>query len=528
MKTRVSLFAVASLVIGIWALTGCKKEEPDQIYTPIVTTSSVSDITTNSVLVTGKVNADGGSEVTICGFCWSTSHNPTINDNLIFARIDSDEFSSEITGLASATDYYVRSFAKNSAGIAYGNEIAFSSSQIVTILEVHTSGILSISSNSAEITGTIHTNQIGLELFEYGVCWNTSGNPTISDNKSLNNYSYLADFVSNITGLTGGTKYFVRAFAAFDDESIVYGNELSFTTSPGNLTDFPGRGRFGTVGFAIGNKVYMGFGIDDSDFPARDFYAFDTTTKLWNQVASLPEPGFGSVSGFSIGNKGYVMTTNSYDQGFLINTFWEYDPANNIWIQKASLPTQPARASAIGFSIGTKGYIGIGNKEIYDGSPLEYYGDFWEWDQATDVWTKKADFPGNARSEAVGFALGDKGYIGTGRNGTGPTDEFWEWDQATNVWTKKAAFAGGPRSSAIGFSMGTRGYIGTGMNGTSMKEDIWEWDQTNNTWVRVIDSFRGPRAYAFSVSVGNKVYIGTGSNYFTPYLNDFWEYDPYN
>lgn len=528
MKTIVSLFAAASLFIGIWVLTGCKKEEPEPIYSPIVTTSSLSDITSNSVVVKGKINSDGGSVVTSCGFCWSTSHNPIINDNVIFAQTGSDIFSSVITGLTSDTDYYVRSFAKNSAGVAYGNEIAFTSFQLGSDVDVSTLSLLSFSSDAAAVQGTIYSSQNGLKLIQYGVCWNTSGNPTASDNKTIHTYFSAGDFVSYITGLTQGTRYFVRTYAVFDDGSIVYGNEITFTTFPGNLTEFPGRGRYDAVGFSIDNKVYMGFGIDDSDFSARDFYEFDTSTKLWNQVTTSPGPVGGADCGFSIGNKGYVINTSSYDQGFLINAFWEYDPENNIWTQKASLPTQPSRASAFAFSIGTKGYIGIGIKEIYNGLPHEYYGDFWEWDQATDVWTKKADFPGNARMEAVSFAIGNKGYIGTGRNGTDFTDEFWEWDQATNVWTKKAAYAGGPRSAAVGFSIGTRGYIGTGWNGTSLKEDFWEWNQTNNTWTKVSNSPRGPRSYAFGISFGDKAYIGTGGDMITPYLNDFWEYDPNN
>src|SRR5687768_11906654 len=76
------------------------------------------------------------------------------------------------------------------------------------------------------------------------------------------------------------------------------------------------------------------------------------------------------------------------------------------------------------------------------------------------TWTQMANFGGTARWRAVGFSIGTKGYIGTGNDGVDKND-FWEWDQATNVWTQKANFTGTARSGAVGFSIGTKGYIGT-------------------------------------------------------------------
>ncbi len=65
------------------------------------------------------------------------------------------------------------------------------------------------------------------------------------------------------------------------------------------------------------------------------------------------------------------------------------------------------------------------------GSDGLYLKDFWEWDQATNVWTQKANFGGTARIGAVGFSIGNKGYIGTGMNGNGQPYAFmdlWEYD----------------------------------------------------------------------------------------------------
>jgi N-acetylneuraminic acid mutarotase len=89
-----------------------------------------------------------------------------------------------------------------------------------------------------------------------------------------------------------------------------------------------------------------------------------------------------------------------------------------------------------------KGYIGTGEESYYTSKK-----DFWEYDPATNVWTQKADFASGERSFAVGFSIGTKGYIGTGNL----SERFLEYDPATNVWTRKADFAGTGRSKRNGF-----------------------------------------------------------------------------
>ena len=126
------------------------------------------------------------------------------------------------------------------------------------------------------------------------------------------------------------------------------------------------------------------------------------------------------------------------------------------WTKKADF-LGTSRRDAVGFSIGNKGYIGIGSNLNGSGS----LKDFWEYDPVSNIWTQKADFSGIERWEAVGFSIGDKGYIGFG---TSPVDEwfvnpqdFWEYDQVSNTWTKKADFPGLGRRSAVGFSIGNKG-----------------------------------------------------------------------
>ena len=282
--------------------------------------------------------------------------------------------------------------------------------------------------------------------------------------------------------------------------------------------DFGGTARYGTVGFSIGGKGYVGTGYDVSSGYTNDFWEYDPSTNAWTQKANFGGTPRDRAVGFSIGSKGYIGTGSN---GNVFKDFWEYDPATNSWIQKADFGGT-ARFDATGFSSGSKGYIGTG----YNGS---YLKDFWEYDPATNTWTQKADFGGTTRSVAVGFFIGSKGYIGTGDNGIPDfKKDFWEYDPATNTWTRKADFGGTARSQATGFSSGSKGYLGTGYNGSYLK-DFWEYDPATNTWTQKADFGGTIRSFAVGFFIGSKGYIGTGLTDSThTFHKDFWEYTPDN
>ena len=93
-----------------------------------VTTSVVSDVTIDNTTLSatcgGNVTDIGAYAVTACGVCWGTSTNPTISDSHTTDGSGLGSFTSNITGLTGGT-YYVRAYATNSAGTAYGNQVSF-------------------------------------------------------------------------------------------------------------------------------------------------------------------------------------------------------------------------------------------------------------------------------------------------------------------------------------------------------------------------------------------------------------------
>jgi hypothetical protein len=286
---------------------------------------------------------------------------------------------------------------------------------------------------------------------------------------------------------------------------------------------FGGMKRYFAAGFSIGAKAYLGTGNNNGAY-YNDFWEYDQGSNTWTQKANFGGSIRDGATGFAIGTKGYIGTGKDTSSTQL-NDFWEYDPAGNIWTRKANFGGG-ARTLAIGFVIGTKGYIGTGGN--FNGS-FHSYNDFWEYDTTANQWTQKAYFGGVARTGAAGFAIGTKGYIGSGVDNVGNLyNDFWEYDQSNNTWTQKANVGGTARGNATGFAIGTKGYIGVGYNSSGYSNDFWEYNQGNNTWTQKANFGGTLRDCALGFAIGTKGYIGTGEHYdsLTHFLNDFWEYTP--
>ena len=285
--------------------------------------------------------------------------------------------------------------------------------------------------------------------------------------------------------------------------------------------DLPGIERSGAVGFSIGSKGYIGIGRN-SVIPYvyyNDFWEYDPTDDTWIRKADFPGGERFTATGFSIGTKGYICCGIGGQPGSLImySDLWEYDQSSNTWTQKANFPGL-ARSGAVGFTIDSKGYLGTGIG----------INDFWEYDPTNNTWTQKADFPGTSRIWAVGFSNGSKGYLGTGQrlSDMGYLKDFWEYNPTNDSWTRKADFGGGFRSLAVGFSIDSKGYIGTGLNEQFIYNDFWQYNDTTNSWTQKPEFIGIERNIAVGFAIGIKGYIGTGEDYIYRTWKDFYEYDP--
>ncbi len=146
MKTKITLFVmllISSLVVQAQTIMNIHQSNGTVLQIPLNTIDSITYTTPNpgnlATLTTlpignisdigattgGNITNDGGTPVTQRGIVWSTSPSPTTANNSTTNGSGTGSFTSNLTSLTASTTYYVRAYATNSAGTAYGNELTF-------------------------------------------------------------------------------------------------------------------------------------------------------------------------------------------------------------------------------------------------------------------------------------------------------------------------------------------------------------------------------------------------------------------
>lgn len=175
------------------------------VTTPTVTTTAISAITKSTALSGGDISSDGGAEVTSRGVVWNTATNPTIALATKTSNgTGTGSFVSSITGLNCNTTYYVRAYATNSVGTAYGDELSFKTASCVTFINSASAGATTI---------TIPAHEVGdlLVIFAYRdgnnnapslpADWTNIG----TANGGASNSSRLAYRIATVTNTSSGT-----------------------------------------------------------------------------------------------------------------------------------------------------------------------------------------------------------------------------------------------------------------------------------------------------------------------------------
>lgn len=264
------------LIVLVCSLFVACKPKPEL---PTVATVLVDNVTENSASCAGEIIHDGHAEIMSQGFCWSTEQNPTLNDNVIeggYAELLQREyaapvyFEAELSELSPSTKYYVRAYATNSEGTAYGENISFvtleenndddddnggddnggdnnggddnggddnggddnggddnDDDEIVVELPTVTAVVVSdVTINSAMLSAEVLTDG-GADVTERGFYWNKANASSeanfVKVGENLGAYTY------QLTGLQESTEYNVGAYAV-NSEGMVKSEIVSFTT----------------------------------------------------------------------------------------------------------------------------------------------------------------------------------------------------------------------------------------------------------------------------------------------------------
>lgn len=251
-----------------------------------------------------------------------------------------------------------------------------------------------------------------------------------------------------------------------------------FDPATGNwkrLDDLPGAARSGAVGFSANGKGYIGTGYTGNGY-LKDFYEYNPAGNQgngqWTQIADFPATARYGAIAMSFATKGYVGA--GYDGNYQ-KDFWQYDPASATWTEQTGLKGAK-RLNGFAFTVNGKGYVGGGqNNNLYQDDLLEF-------DPATGEWNTKKNLNVEQRPEeeypalrtfATTFTVNNQAYLVAGTNGAANYLDAWQYDPLSDTWTQLTNFKGGGRLGAIGFGIGERGYIGLGNSGNIRYDDLW-------------------------------------------------------
>jgi pectin methylesterase-like acyl-CoA thioesterase len=215
---------------------------------PTVTTNAITSISTTFASSGGVITNDGNGAITAKGVCWNLAGSATTSDAHTSDGITSTPFSSSMIGLTAGNTYFVRSYATNSAGTSYGNELSFTTLSSLSAPTVITNAVTNPVNTSATGNGTI-TTWGGSTITDRGICWNTSPNPTLSTCIDFNSAGAgsVGTFTAPIGGLTLGTTYYVSAYAT-NSTGTAYGSDVTITTPTAQPDVYKLVKQGGTVG----------------------------------------------------------------------------------------------------------------------------------------------------------------------------------------------------------------------------------------------------------------------------------------
>ena len=183
----------------------------------------------NSYFIKAEIDPNGGSNYTITGIQQVLSvpyalHAQTA-DNFTFQDAEFGEML-----FYDGTDWVAVLTGVNGQALTYCNGVpTWGLCLESSIGNNPTSSTITV---NGSISTNLQTNR--LEIFEIGVCYSTSPNPTITDLKKIVNTTALTWGVV-LGPLDSGTQYYAKAYVIYESGDVTYGNEVSSTTTTNAL-----------------------------------------------------------------------------------------------------------------------------------------------------------------------------------------------------------------------------------------------------------------------------------------------------
>lgn len=296
---------------------------------PTLVTTTMTSVTHNTATSGGTISADGGAAVTARGVCWNTSTAPTINNSKTIDGTGIGGFPSSLTGLVGSTTYYLRAYATNSAGTAYGNEVTFTTAvppPTVTDIDGNVYNIITIGPqewikenlrttklNDGTAIPFVTGNTTWGNLISPGYCWYNNDQATFKNTYGglYNFYSVETtklcpigwhvptndDWNTLITYLGGSTQATIK----LKETGTTHWATNSNATNSSGFTALPG-------GFRDSYYVYLG-----------EFRYIGYLAEFWSSTVT-------TINGKEMN---YVEINNNSNSTRLLSTFYDYSFGQN-------------------------------------------------------------------------------------------------------------------------------------------------------------------------------------------------------
>jgi uncharacterized protein (TIGR02145 family) len=388
---------------------------------PVVTTAAATAIELQSASVGGNVTSQGGTPVRERGVCYSLSPDPNTSNIKIQSGSGTGTFTCDLTQLAKGTTYYVKAYAINDGGTAYGNEINFKTKSDPVVPTVTTAEVTSVTTTTAVCGGNV-TSDGDSPITARGVCWDTDHNPDLADLHTIDPVG-TGVYVSNITGLTGNTTYYVRAYAV-NSIGPSYGEEKSFKTG----AILP------SVTTAAATLITAYSATSGGEVTSDGGAAVTVRGLCWSTNQNPTVTGSHQDQGSGIGNfivniTGLTPGTTYYIRSYAVNSIGtNYGPELSFKTE----PVCPTLTTATVTGIGSSSATGGGNVTSDGGATVTVKGVCWSMSHnptINDNKTTNGSGTGSFTSSITGLTPGTTYYVrayGTNSAGTcyGPEVEF--------------------------------------------------------------------------------------------------------
>lgn len=219
---------------------------------PTVQISQAEVLTETSIKCIGQLLDNNGGTISDCGFCYSSTTQPTLSDKVVKLGPKSGTFTYTITNLQSGSTYYFRAFAISNLGVGYSSVVSISTYSGLPVCGE--TSITSLDPTTARAQSSAYINGNG-RITEKGFCWSVGHTPTTSDSKVAcgSGDGTISGYLSS---LQPSTTYRVKSYA-ISEYGTAYGEESIFTSLSGLATVSTTSARLS------GNEIITGGNVAD-------------------------------------------------------------------------------------------------------------------------------------------------------------------------------------------------------------------------------------------------------------------------